>query len=448
VDPEEIIRDLTDKLEKATKHVTDLAAKLTDTASAEDMAGIRAELDAAKAQIATFEAERTAAQNAVEVKRLRADFDKLINARSERKHQYTAPNLNFGAAPDEPLSVKLWKARRGDTKAQAEMHDLATKAYSGTIGGLKALGEGTSAAGGYLVPPAYLQDAIALLRRATAPMLDVIQLVPGVTSNLIYIPQQTGVSAVAWTADNATKTSTDEVFAQIAVNIFTLAGIAKVSNQLLEDSSPAVDSIVRNDLSRGLNIELDRAVLNGSGTGQPTGILNTAGVTTNVASAQTAASIFDDIFAALGRFQATYYGQPDFITMAPRTYTKMLTAKDTAGRYLAQSSLVGNQALGVDASPSGAIGGSMATFAGIRLVIDPNMPVAQTVGANTNRSSIILGASNELMGFMRDEIRMDVSSEAGTSFEQNQTWFRGECRFGFTAARLTAALQVVSDVGP
>jgi len=94
------------------------------------------------------------------------------------------------------------------------------------------------------------------------------------------------------------------------------------------------------------------------------------------------------------------------------------------------------------------IGGAGLTFSGIPLVIDPNMPIAQTVGANTNRSSIIVGAGREAWFLENQGVAMDVSSEAGTSFEQNQTWFRGEQRAGFTAARLTAAFQIVSDVGP
>lgn len=439
MDPEEQIKQLTEKLEAATKHVTDLAAKMADNASAEDIATIRGELEAAKAQIATLEAERAAAQNVVEVKRLRADLDQVISQRSERKHLYSVPNVNVGAAPDVPWSVKLWRARRGDQAARAEMQELQAKA-------LKALGEGTASAGGYLVPPQYIQDLV-MLRRASAPFLEHITTVTGIKSNLVYVPTQTGVETVAWTAENATKTATDEVFGQIAVNIYTLAGIAKVSNQLLEDSSPAVDQIVKTSLGRGLGIELDRAVINGSGSGQPTGILGTAGVTTTVASAQTAISIYDDIFAAIGRFQAAYYGQPDVILMAPRTYTKMLTAKDTAGRFLAQSTLVGNQMLTTDGNPS-MIGGTNLTFSGIPLVVDANVPIAQTVGANSNRSSIIVGAGKEAWLLERDGIAMDVSSEAGTSFEQNQTWFRGEMRAGFTAARLPVAFQVVSDVGP
>lgn len=439
MDPEEQIRLLTEQLEQATKSLTALSAKLTDTASAEEVAAHGEELKALKAQMEALEKERLAAQNLLEIKRLRADVDTLVKTRTERKHLYAAPSLNFGAAPDEPWAVKLWRARRGDQAARAEIQEIQVKA-------LKALGEGTNSAGGYLVPPQYIQDLV-MLRRASAPFLAHIQTIGGIKSNLVYVPQQTGVETVAWTAENATKTSTDEVFGQIAVNIYTLAGIAKISNQLLEDSSPAVDTIVKTSLGRGLGIEVDRAVINGSGTGQPTGILNTSGVTVTAASAQTAVSIFDDIFAAIGRLQAAYYGQPTVIAMAPRTYTKMLTAKDTAGRFLAQSTLVGNQILSTDGNPS-MIGGANLTFSGIPLVIDANMPIAQTVGGNSNRSSIIVGVGQEAWLLERDGIAMDVSSEAGTSFEQNQTWFRGEMRAGFTAARLTAAWQVVSDVGP
>lgn len=439
MDPEKLIQELTDKLEQATKSATTLAEQLTDTASAEDVATIGAELKALKASIADLEAQRAEAEKDAEIKRLRADVDRLVSIRTERKHLYHVPNVNVGAEPETPWSVKLWRARRGDQAARAEMQELQTKA-------LKALGEGTNTAGGYLVPPQYIQDLV-MLRRASAPFLQYITSVPGIKSNMVYVPTQTGVETVAWTAENATKTSTDEVFGQIAVNIYTLAGIAKVSNQLLEDSSPAVDQIVKTSLGRGLGIELDRAVINGSGTGQPTGILNTSGVLVTAASAQTAASIFDDIFAAIGRFQAAYYGQPDVILMAPRTYTKMLTAKDSAGRFLAQSTLVGNQMLSTDGNPS-QIGGANLTFSGIPLVVDANVPIAQTVGANTNRSSIVVGAGKEAWLLERDGIAMDVSSEAGTSFEQNQTWFRGEMRAGFTAARLPVAFQVVSDVGP
>jgi HK97 family phage major capsid protein len=89
----------------------------------------------------------------------------------------------------------------------------------------------------------------------------------------------------------------------------------------------------------------------------------------------------------------------------------------------------------------------MAAIFGYPVLIDANIPVNLTTGTGSNRSVIIVGAFKEAWLFERDGITMDVSSEAGTSFEQNQTWFRGEERVGFTAARLPAGFQIINDIG-
>jgi HK97 family phage major capsid protein len=444
MDPEEVIRDLTAKIEGLTikaAELQDQLKKADETKAAIDLAPITEALGKIEAEMAPLTEARKAAEKDLEVKRLTERLSKLETLRTERKYQF---NITTGAVPDDPFPIKLWKAKRGDREAAGKLDAEIKAAYAADI---KALGEGTSAAGGYLVPPQYIQQLV-MLRRATAPLLDYVTTINGVRSNLVYVPTQSTVETVAWTADNATKTSTDEVFAQISVNIFTLAGIAKVSNQLLEDSSPAVDSIVQQSLGRGLGIEMDRAIIAGTGTGQPTGILNTSGVTTTLASAQTAASILDDILGAIGRLQAAYLGQPDVIVMHPRTWAKLMTAKDTTNRYLSIGTTVGNQMMNLPGIPSPTQAGSNVMLFGIPVVIDANVPVALTVGANTNRSVVIVGALKETWALMRDDIRMDVSAEAGTSFESNQTWFRGECRMGFTAARLPSAIQVINDVGP
>ena len=427
------IEELTTRLQEATTKASGIAAKLDNVASQDDLKNVKSEMEATQAEVAKLTAERDALALQAEVKAMRSQLDAVMNTRTERKHQF---NINTGAQVDEPFTVKMWKAKNGDMQAKAAI-----------AADLKALAEGTNAGGGYLVVPQYIQELV-MLRRASAPLLNVVNTVTGVKSNLVYIPTQTTVETVAWTSENGTKTSTDEAFGQIATNIFTLAGIAKVSNQMLEDSSPAVDQIVKMSLGRGLGIECDRTIINGSGTGQPTGILNTSGITSTAASAQTAASIYDDILAAIGRLQTAYFGMPDTIVMSPRTYTKMLTAKDTAGRYLAQSSLVGNQMLtlgGNTAIPTGSIGGTNTTLFGINLVVDANVP---NTLIDATRSVVIVGNFKEAWWLERDGITMDVSAEAGTSFEQNQTWFRGEMRAGFTAARLTSAFQIVTNVGP
>jgi HK97 family phage major capsid protein len=205
---------------------------------------------------------------------------------------------------------------------------------------------------------------------------------------------------------------------------------------------------------RGLNIEMDRVVINGSGTGQPTGILNVSGVTSTastVTSSANVAKLLDDIIGAISRMQQNYFGQPDAIVVSPRTWGVLMTSKDTTGRFLAVPLTSATQALGLPGVPAptgatadgmGLAGGQIFTLFGIPMVIDANMPVNLS-GTN---SAVIVGAFREAWWLKRDDVRMDVSNEAGTSFETNQTWFRGECRMGFTAARLTSAFQIISAV--
>jgi len=457
MDPEKLIEDLTAQLTAATEGIKGLKAKLDDAPTAEDLATLTTQLDAQQGELDRIARERTEAEQALAVKSMRARLDAqdaqiagLMAQRTPRKHEYST--VRAGGQPEEPFAVTLWKARKYmDADAMATIKSIQIKAL-GEGGGANGSG---ATSGGYLVPPEYLQDLVEL-RRASAPLRGFVNIVGGVRTNLVYVPQQTGVSTVAWVAENATKPSTDEVLGQIAINIFTLAGIAKVSNQLLEDSSPAVDQVVRKDLAKGLGIEEDRAMINGSGTGQPTGILNTSGIQHTTGSVVTgtgqAASIYDDIVAAIGRIQAAYFGQPDGILMHPRTWTRLVSAKDTTGRYLGMGTIVGSQMLDLPGvpSPTGTMaGGTMATIFGVPVILDANMPVTlSTGGAIGNGSAVIVGAFKEAWLLERDGIAIDVSDQAGTSFEQNQTWFRGEERIGFTAQRLTSAFQVIEGYQP
>lgn len=69
----------------------------------------------------------------------------------------------------------------------------------------------------------------------------------------------------------------------IATEVFEtphhVGAITELSRQLLMQSSPAVDGIIRQMLSRNIALEIDRAALNGSGVGaEPRGLLNDPGV--------------------------------------------------------------------------------------------------------------------------------------------------------------------------
>lgn len=362
----------------------------------------------------------------------------------------------------------LRNAKRGDYEAYQRLQEQQQKAaeWYATDGDgdldTKALAEATTGAGGFLVPPQYWQAGIAEFRLAAAKIRRMVTVITSVNSNLVYIPRETGVATVGWTAENAAKPSSDQTFGQIAVNIFTLAGISKVSNQLLEDSSPAVDQIVRKDLGRVLGQAEDLAFINGSGSGQPTGILQTAGVLTVAYSAPTAGSgLGDAISAAITAVDSNFFDVPNAILAHPRMIAKLRQVKDTQGRYIFEPGFfVGGPQMGgaqaflgsgvgnipgiqtAQASPNP--GGPVGSVWGLPVWSDANIPTTLSWNgsayvAGGAESPIILGVWEEAYLLERTGVTLDVSNEAGTSFEQNQTWFRGEERLGFTAARQPTA---------
>lgn len=453
--------DITAELQALTQKAGLVAERLRADPTTIDTKAIEAELETLKGQMEPLMAEQEKQAKSAQIKSLLARVEALESMPGSRKLEWDVsgtPRPGGGHNAIEKFAGKsfafvLAQGKKGNPEFQTllwDWHKQNAMDWDARYG-TKALAEGASTTGGFLVPVQYIQELV-MLRRATAPLLQYVRSVP-VHSNQVIIPTQTTASTVGWTAENAVKPSTDEVFGNITVNIFTLAGIAKISNQLLEDSTPAVDAVVREDLLRGLNIEMDRTILNGSGTGQSTGILNTAGVTSTASGADTThpAALFDDILAAIGRLQAAYFGPPDAIVMAPRTWSKLQSAKDSTGRFLGLGTLVGSQTYTAPNVPNptgatpdnmGLTGGMTFTIFGYPVVVDANMPINQG-GAN---SSIIVGALRESWALMRDEIRMDTSNEAGTSWETNQTWFRGEMRMGFTASRLPTALQLITGV--
>ena len=137
--------------------------------------------------------------------------------------------------------------------------------------------EGTAAQGGYLVRP-QVERQIVHARELDNVLRGLCSKL-NVTTNAIQL-DQLGLSTTAgWVAELAPKPETTGMtLATITANVFTAAGLATISNQLLADSNPAVDSLVTADLAKRLVALEETAFLNGTGTGQPLGILNTPGI--------------------------------------------------------------------------------------------------------------------------------------------------------------------------
>ena len=139
------------------------------------------------------------------------------------------------------------------------------------------LGVTAASAGGYLRETSnvsfveLLRNLAVLLRMGATKMA-------GLVGDAV-IPKQTVAGTAYWLAtETAQITESQQTFAQISLSPKTIGGYTEISRQV-KLQAPAVEGIVMADLAKIIALGIDLAGLVGTGAaGQPTGIINTAGI--------------------------------------------------------------------------------------------------------------------------------------------------------------------------
>ena len=99
----------------------------------------------------------------------------------------------------------------------------------------------------------------------------------GLSGNL-EIPKLKNSGTGYWVAENAAVTVSDMQFEKVTLTPHHAGALTEISRQMLMQSSPDVESLVRNDFSAILAQAVDIAALNGAGSDDPTGLFNIATV--------------------------------------------------------------------------------------------------------------------------------------------------------------------------
>lgn len=136
----------------------------------------------------------------------------------------------------------------------------------------------TAGAGGYLVQTENV-GFIEMLRNRSVCFRMGARRLSGLTGS-VTVPRQSAAGTGYWLANEATAiTESQQTFVQMALTPKTVGAYTEISRQLMLQSSPGAEGIVTDDLAQIVAIAVDLAGLNGSGaSGQPTGIINTAGI--------------------------------------------------------------------------------------------------------------------------------------------------------------------------
>ena len=106
-----------------------------------------------------------------------------------------------------------------------------------------------------------------------------VRVLSGLSGNVSIPKYQTGLST-GWVAENGNLGDSDMAFDPVTLTPKHAGGLTEMSRQLIQQSSPDCEMLIRDDLSFGLAQAIDSALILGGGTNEPTGVLSTAGIQT------------------------------------------------------------------------------------------------------------------------------------------------------------------------
>lgn len=199
---------------------------------------------------------------------------------------------------------------------------------------VNALQIGADSEGGYLVPDEYESTLIEKLHDEN--IIRQYATVIKSSNGDKKIPVVAGYGEATWTDEEAAYTESDDSFGVITLGAHKLTSIIKVSEELLNDSVFDLEQYISKEFVRRMAAAEENAFINGTGTGRPTGILQTAetGKTTAAAAAITA----DEVIDLYHSLRSPYRKNAVFIAN-DSTVKAIRQLKDSNGMYLWQPGL-------------------------------------------------------------------------------------------------------------
>lgn len=203
---------------------------------------------------------------------------------SEIRSRFSVSRAVAGAAG---LAVD-WGFER---EVQAELAKRAGRAAQGVYIPMEAFETRvlTTTAAAELVPTDHRPDQYisALVASSVVRGLGA-RVLSGLSGN-VDIPRETDSPAIGWVAENAALSPDDANFDKVSLTPKHAGALSEWSRNMVMQSSPDVEALLRQMLARNLALAIDLAAIQGGGTNEPDGVLETAGIQTEAY----ATSLFD-----------------------------------------------------------------------------------------------------------------------------------------------------------
>jgi HK97 family phage major capsid protein len=206
---------------------------------------------------------------------------------------------------------------------------------------------GGATTGGNLVETQLLaSDFIEVLRNRTVTGQLGARYLTGLVGN-INIPRQNAQTSTYWVGESVALTESEATFDQVQLRPKVVGALSKMSRLTLQQTTPAIEMLVREDLLMVEALAVDLAAINGTGTSaQPTGVANTSGVGSVVGGTNGANFTFDHMIQLYSAPAVANAPQENLgFALNAKTRGYLATLKSTTGQYLWNPS--GNVAAGI-----------------------------------------------------------------------------------------------------
>jgi HK97 family phage major capsid protein len=310
---------------------------------------------------------------------------------------------------DRSLEVAKRQAEREAAAVEASRNFAPVKEERGEADVLRALANGEIRSASFaqetratLVPsantvPVGFADQVFALARLVGPMLNTSQVFTRDSGESFRIPTLTAYGSPAITAAGSTIADTEPSFSSILLSPFKVSGLVPIANELIADSAFDISSVIAEAMGNAIGFSVNNFLTVGTGTVQPTGIVNAAG--SGVASTATVLRADDLIDLA-----HSVDGQA---RMLPGTGFQVNTATLGAIRKLKDDD--GQYILDV-------VAGGPSTILGFPVFENPAM------------SSVGSGVKSVIFGYLADykvvTTGLDVAVSTDAQFEKDVTVFR------------------------
>ena len=288
---------------------------------------------------------------------------------------------------------------------------------------------GTTGAGGAWIMPNAVVDRLVTIQTAQNPYRSLLTVRSGVASPSVAIPVEASAPTRAVVAAWGTlKDNRDITFAQYTATFYVLARIHDVANQLLRYSQGAAEADILDRGARSMALGEAYYITQGAGVTEPTGLLTALAsiggfdTTKSAATTTIATSIAGTIVNAI-KALAQRAVKPTAIVLDPVSYWTAMT--EAVATFSVMGALGGNI---VSAIPTTGSDGMTRLF-NLPLVADLNLPVNTGIVGEFSSATLYTGGAPQV----------DVSSEAGTRWDYNETGYRFEETIAFNGTPYVAA---------